>query len=1052
MISDLLKWVAPGFVTVAGATLAAILLTTPSMVAGLEKEGDRALSAIGADWAEMQVSTRDVTLRGTTDSLGNRDAAMAALAGVPGMGAVREEVTIAPLADPYTFEVRVSQGRVTLTGSVPDPELARSLSERVDVAAADLSINAGQPARGDWQAGIDYALSLAPYLSDGRITMTGLDMDFEGVAASQFALGTLEAALRDVPPGIRVSRNGVEPARAKPYVWTAEFDGSRIAISGYVPSEAALTRLREADIGGLPVATGVALASGAPTAFEARAAALLEQLARLEHGRASITDGVSRLTGTPPSVEVAQAVTESLTGAGSIVQLDPPPVPDYWLSVTRQAGGVLVFDGYAPDRRTVEDFAGRAGADVNWLKLGAGAPSSYLAGADFGLSLLDHLAEGRFTLRQNTLTLSGTAATPSDYVRLRASLESTVPVGIVATAAEVKAPPVARYRFTVTRQASGNALLSGYVPDPETETALLAQAGAQSSSTLTYASGNPADFAASATQAMRFLPWLSVGEISYDGTSWSISGQPATPIDAAAIEAEFAVRNLSQSGWALALSEPAAAAVAPVADPYVFAASKSSDGKVSLTGFVPADALKAYLGVRIGADGADTTEVAGGAPDGFAGAVRAAMDALATLDAGSVSFDGITWSVTGATADAAAYDSASAALGSASGGKVESAVTRPEAPQPYLFAARKSQAGGLILTGSVPADALRSFLPVRADAQVDDQTTTRPDAPDGFSDDLLVAADLLAGLVDGEVTFDGSSWVVSGRAAAPDFETMATERIGAARSRWTLDVAVPAIAPDGAGPVATVDAPPEAEEPAASYRFAITRDADGRFTMSGDVPSEATARYLSSATGGDPSGLVVTDGAPASFAEDLRTGLEALRRLRSGRLAFDEGTWSISGEATDDATRNELLALIPATEPKRWSSDIAVPQNRILCTQQVADLSGQNAILFQSGAALIAAGAEPVLDAFAAALALCPDAEVHVEGHTDADGDAQQNLALSVARAEAVVDALILRGVDPGRLYAIGYGESAPVASNDTTEGKRQNRRILVTVSDPAKR
>lgn len=1050
MIRDLLKWVAPGLVTVAGGSLAAMLLTAPSMVVGLEGEGNRALASLGADWAETELSFRDVILRGTTDSLGSRDAAIAALASVPGMGAVRDDVTIAPLADPYTFEVRISDGRLTLAGSVPNPEVARRLAERVDVA--DLSINAGQPSRSDWEAGVEFALSQASHLGQGRITLTGLELDFDGVAASQLALGSFEASLREVPPGVRIARNAVEPAPVKPYVWTAEFDGSRIAVSGYVPSEAALAQLRTADIGDLPLATGVALASGTPTAFEARAAVLLEQLARLEHGRASITDGISRLTGAPPSVEVAQAVTEALTGAGSIVQLDPPPVQDYWLSVTRQAGGVLVFDGYAPDKRTVDDFAGRAGADVNWLKLGGGAPPSYMAGADFGLSLLDHLAEGRFTLRQNVLTVSGTAASPSDYVRLRASLETTVPVGIVATAAEVKAPPVARYRFTVTRQASGNALLSGYVPDPETETALLAQAGAQSSSTLTYASGNPPDFAASAAQAMRFLPWLSVGEISYDGTSWSISGQPATPIDAAAIKAEFEVRNLSQSGWALALSEPAAAPAVAVADPYVFALTKSADGTMSATGFVPAEALKAYLGVRLGDDGGDATEIADGSPEGFAGAVRAALDTLDTLDAGNVAFDGSTWSVSGAAIDAEAYDLAAAALGAAAGGEVESAVIRPEAPGPYLFAARKTPAGGLVLTGAVPADALRSFVPVRAGTQVDDQTTVRPDAPEGFADDLIVATDLLAGLEEGEAVFDGSVWTLSGRASSPEFDAASAARIGAASSRWTIDVDVPA--PEPAAPAEAPPVAPAAEPaaPSGPYRLSIVRTPEGAFTMSGDVPAEATARYLSSATGADPSGLVVTDGAPDTFAQDLRTGLEALRQLTSGRLAFDEGAWSISGEATDDAARDEVLALIPATDPKRWSSDIAVPQNRILCAQQVADLSGQNAILFQSGAALIAAGAEPVLDAFAAALALCPDAEVHVEGHTDADGDAQQNLALSVARAEAVVDALILRGVEPRRLYAIGYGESAPVASNDTTEGKRQNRRILVTVSDPAKR
>jgi OmpA-OmpF porin, OOP family len=67
---------------------------------------------------------------------------------------------------------------------------------------------------------------------------------------------------------------------------------------------------------------------------------------------------------------------------------------------------------------------------------------------------------------------------------------------------------------------------------------------------------------------------------------------------------------------------------------------------------------------------------------------------------------------------------------------------------------------------------------------------------------------------------------------------------------------------------------------------------------------------------------------------------------------------------------------------------------------------------------------------------------VEIGGYTDNTGDASSNLQLSQRRAEAVRDALIKAGVNPGKLVAKGFGSVNPVASNDTPDGRFQNRRI----------
>ena len=269
----------------------------------------------------------------------------------------------------------------------------------------------------------------------------------------------------------------------------------------------------------------------------------------------------------------------------------------------------------------------------------------------------------------------------------------------------------------------------------------------------------------------------------------------------------------------------------------------------------------------------------------------------------------------------------------------------------------------------------------------------------------------------------------------------------------------------------------EATEPAApasapvdlAYAFSATRAAGGTTILSGQVPTDPALRYFGAITGGDIAAVSVAAGAPESFLSSAETGLRALMLLSEGQLDFSAGAWSLRGVAPDPTARDSVLAALDAdaggatwttavTAPEPATEAAAAPASAsaapaaadvAACAAPLADFSARNAILFQSGAAIIAAESEPALDELAADLAACPEAIVHVEGHTDADGDEQLNLALSVARAEAVVEALVQRGVAPARLYAIGYGESQPIADNETAAGKRLNRRIVITLAAP---
>ncbi|MES2642354.1 MAG: OmpA family protein [Myxococcota bacterium] len=99
-------------------------------------------------------------------------------------------------------------------------------------------------------------------------------------------------------------------------------------------------------------------------------------------------------------------------------------------------------------------------------------------------------------------------------------------------------------------------------------------------------------------------------------------------------------------------------------------------------------------------------------------------------------------------------------------------------------------------------------------------------------------------------------------------------------------------------------------------------------------------------------------------------------------------------------------------------------------------------IVFAHDSAEILPESEPVLAAAAAVLREYPDVRILILGHTDAVADDAYNLTLSRARAEAVATWIGAHGVDPARLTADGLGETRPVDSNETDEGRARNRRV----------
>jgi len=103
-------------------------------------------------------------------------------------------------------------------------------------------------------------------------------------------------------------------------------------------------------------------------------------------------------------------------------------------------------------------------------------------------------------------------------------------------------------------------------------------------------------------------------------------------------------------------------------------------------------------------------------------------------------------------------------------------------------------------------------------------------------------------------------------------------------------------------------------------------------------------------------------------------------------------------------------------------------------------------ILFKASSNELTASSYPAMDEVVDLLQQHATLQMRIEGHTDSTGSDALNRQLSAARADAVKQYLVSKGIDPGRLVTIGLGPAQPIAPNGTLEGRRMNRRVELKI------
>jgi OOP family OmpA-OmpF porin len=361
----------------------------------------------------------------------------------------------------------------------------------------------------------------------------------------------------------------------------------------------------------------------------------------------------------------------------------------------------------------------------------------------------------------------------------------------------------------------------------------------------------------------------------------------------------------------------------------------------------------------------------------------------------------------------------------------------PEA-KPFVWSAERDVVR-VTLGGSAPLPAAKGRLLEAARAtlggvEVVDQMNLSRGAPPRFDNAALLMLDQIWKLKDGKITISDAKVSLAGMAR----ELGGREAIAAALKNL----------PEGFSVAANeIKAPP--------YIFQAYKDPVAvTLTLTGYVPDNNAHAALVAAAGRKFFNEKVVDnikaslGAPSGFANAVVPALGALSRLSTGTLVVSDREVKLSGDAFYDAAASQIRAGLKDF-PQGWQfkADISVkpasaPVDGTVCQQLFSGLLAKGKIRFDSGRATIDPDSAGLLDRLIETALRCPSANIEIAGHTDADGEDGFNQALSEKRAQAVTDFLVKAGLAAERFTAMGYGSTQPVASNDTDEGKAQNRRI----------
>ena len=491
-----------------------------------------------------------------------------------------------------------------------------------------------------------------------------------------------------------------------------------------------------------------------------------------------------------------------------------------------------------------------------------------------------------------------------------------------------------------------------------------------------------------------------------------------------------------------------------------------NEDEVSLIGLIPTGADRADLLQRLSRisnddEIADLLESADyDIPDGWDNAVDFGLEALETLPRSKISIDARRVTITAMAESEERKLKVEARLKREvpSGLRVSFDISSPRPViTPFTLRFLQDEAGPRFDTCSAHTEEGRSkILGAARKAGVEGNLDCRiglgVPSPN-WADAAAVSIAAIAELKGGSVTFsDADVTLIS----PPGTDQREFDRIVGALENSLPDVfALHAVlTPDPSDP---------SQGPA---EFVATLSPEGLVQLNGRLNDEIVAQTAESFAiarfgSATVSNRARTDEAlPGDWPLRVLSGLEALSLLSNGSARVTAEDITVTGNTGSKSARSDISKLLSDKlgEGSRFSVEVTYlekldPVASMLtpdeCEAKIAEILKVRKITFEPGSDTVDATSLGTLDEISEVLGNCTELRMEIAGHTDSQGRETMNEALSKSRALAVLNALRDRRVATSSFTAEGYGETKPIASNDTEEGREANRRIEITLVRP---